>query len=404
MVTTFYPPYSFGGDANFVRNLSHQLAARGHSVDILHCRDSYRLMGGLEPANIPAEPANITVHALDSRWGPLSPFATHQFGYPLFKTRQIESVLSKSFDVIHYHNVSLIGGPAVLQYGAATKLYTWHEYWLVCPTHLLMRDGQEPCAERHCTSCALKQNRPPQFWRSTGLLQRSLASIDVFFSPSRFGIAKHSELRLQAPVIHLPPFVPRADSPPPAAQTEPYFLYAGRLEHAKGPQTLIEPFRHWNRAKLILAGAGAQQKNLRRAAAGSDRIELTGHLSGDALRALYRNAVALIVPSLTYELSPLVILEAFQEGTPVIVRDHGSLPELVLDSGGGLLYSNNDELIAQACRLLSDTRLRQELGARGREAVLTRWSAKAHMNRYLQVIDEAIERKRAQSNAGVQFA
>jgi glycosyltransferase involved in cell wall biosynthesis len=198
--------------------------------------------------------------------------------------------------------------------------------------------------------------------------------------------------------------VPSADAAPSVAQTDPYFLYAGRLEHAKGPQTLIEPFRAWKHAKLVLAGTGSQETSLRQAAAGSDRIQFLGHLSSEALRPLYRNAVALIVPSLTYELFPLVILEAFNEGTPVIVRDHGSLPEPVLDSGGGLLYATPEELIARSGGLLSDRKLRNELGARGRDTVLTRWSPKAHMDRYLQVIDEAMERKREQSRAGVQFA
>ena len=44
MITTFYPPYSFGGDAVFVQRLCNELASRGHHVEIIHCRDSFRIL------------------------------------------------------------------------------------------------------------------------------------------------------------------------------------------------------------------------------------------------------------------------------------------------------------------------------------------------------------------------
>jgi len=43
MITTFYPPYNLGGDGIFVQRLSNALARRGHTVDVIHCIDAYRL-------------------------------------------------------------------------------------------------------------------------------------------------------------------------------------------------------------------------------------------------------------------------------------------------------------------------------------------------------------------------
>ena len=43
MVTTFYPPYHFGGDGTYVRALSEALVKRGHEVTVVHCEDAYRL-------------------------------------------------------------------------------------------------------------------------------------------------------------------------------------------------------------------------------------------------------------------------------------------------------------------------------------------------------------------------
>ena len=87
-------------------------------------------------------------HGLKSRWGFLSPLSTLETGIPLFKRSRIREILSAGFDVIHYHNVSLVGGPKILEYGQAIKLYTPHEYWLVCPTHMLFRFNREPCLRR----------------------------------------------------------------------------------------------------------------------------------------------------------------------------------------------------------------------------------------------------------------
>lgn len=393
MITTFYPPYNFGGDGIFVRDLSHELAARGHEVHVIHCRDAYRALARSEPAASHRDHPGVTVHGLESGVGALSPLATQQTGRPFFKARQIEGVLAGGFDVIHYHNISLIGGPALLALGrAAVKIYTVHEYWLVCPTHLLFRFGRAPCAVRHCTLCSLSYGRPPQWWRSTGLLATEIRHVDAFLSPSRFGIASHRRFGFDAPMIHLPSFVPDGVAGDdgsvggPVGDGEPYFLYAGRLEHAKGPQTLIAHFRRRGRARLVLAGAGTDEARLRRLAGDDDRIRLLGLVDRTDLRAWYRNAVAVVVPSLNVEILPLVILEAAREGTPVVVRNCGALPEVITESGGGLIYDDDDQLEAALARLLDDPGLRAELGRRARRAYEAQWSAEVHVRRYLEIV------------------
>jgi hypothetical protein len=44
MITTFYPPYAFGGDGVYVQQLSNELAKRGHQVEVVHCRDTYNVL------------------------------------------------------------------------------------------------------------------------------------------------------------------------------------------------------------------------------------------------------------------------------------------------------------------------------------------------------------------------
>ena len=83
MVTTFYPPHHFGGDAVFIRRLVGALARRGHTVDVIHDVDAYDLLRrDSEPAPL-TEPEGVTLHPLRSRFGSLSCLATQQTGRPI---------------------------------------------------------------------------------------------------------------------------------------------------------------------------------------------------------------------------------------------------------------------------------------------------------------------------------
>ncbi len=64
MLTTFYPPFHFGGDAIGVQRLSQALVRRGHHVTVIHDVDAYNaLRQGAEPSVQP-EPAGLEVERL----------------------------------------------------------------------------------------------------------------------------------------------------------------------------------------------------------------------------------------------------------------------------------------------------------------------------------------------------
>jgi glycosyltransferase involved in cell wall biosynthesis len=400
MITTFYPPYNFGGDGIFVRRLSNELARRGHQVDVIHCIDAYRLLARQEPARTYDDHPNVTVHGLTSPFGFLSPLATQQTGFPFFKSGRIQQILEKGFDVIHYHNVSLVGGPKILECGQSIKLYTMHEYWLICPTHVLFRFNRAACTRPHCFLCNLTYKRPPQWWRYLGLLEAAVKHVDAFIAPSRFSKDRHYEMGLDVPIVYLPNFVPTAEATSPTsegavgeASEEPYFLFVGRLEKLKGLQTLIPVFRHYRKAQLLIAGTGSYESRLRQLAEGSVNIRFLGHLSGQRLQALYRQAVAVIVPSITFEMFSLVTIEAFRQKTPAIVRNLGGMPEIIEESGGGFVYETEEELVAGMDQLLADPSYRRQVGWRGYQAYQQNWTPEAHLKRYFALIGEIALRK-----------
>jgi glycosyltransferase involved in cell wall biosynthesis len=394
MITTFYPPYNFGGDGISVHRLSNELARRGHQVEVIHSIDAHRVLARRQPVETYCDHHNVTVHGLKSPFGLLAPLASQQLGFPFLNVARIKRILEKRFDVIHYHNISLFG-PKILEYGRGIKIYTMREYWLVCPTHTLFRFNSAACIRPHCFACSLIYKRPPQWWRYTGSLEAAVKHVDAFIAPSRFSKEIHLRKGLNVPIVHLPNFVPLAEAEPLTSEhavfqppEKPYFLFVGRLEKLKGLQTLIPIFRRYHKAELWIAGKGDYERRLRQLADGTVNIRFLGFLSDRQLQDLYRKAVAVIVPSICFEVFGLVIIEAFRQRTPVIVRNLGGMPETVQESGGGLIYDTDEELLAAMDQLLADSAYRRRLGLLGHTALEKKWTADAHLQRYFELIGE----------------
>ena len=142
----------------------------------------------------------------------------------------------------------------------------------------------------------------------------------------------------------------------------------GRLEKLKGLQTLIPIVGRYSKAQLWIAGTGSYEPRLRQLAEGKANIRFLGHLTDRQLQVLYRRAVAVIVPSLCFEVFAQVIIEAFRQQTPAIVRNLGGMPEVIEESGGGFVYDTEEELVAAMDQLLADPSHRRGLGLRGYEA------------------------------------
>jgi glycosyltransferase involved in cell wall biosynthesis len=394
MLTTFFGSHSFGGDAAFVDRLSRTLARHGHEVHVIHCRDAFEVSRGDQTPRPYEPPPGVVTHPLKSPFSVLSPLATHQTGLPLFKARAIRRLVRAIRpDVLHFHNLSLIGGPGLLGTPApgAVRLMTAHEHWLVCPLSVLWKFDADVCETPRCVRCCLKAGRPPQLWRETGLMARSLDLLDALICPSRSTRFEHARRGVEARTVHLPYFLPHDYTGLPPAPTpryaRPYVAAAGRLEKIKGFQDAIDAVRGLHHVDLRIAGSGGFEAALRAQARGLDNVHFEGRLDAAGLAALFRGARAVVVPSKVYETFGYVVLEAFDEGTPVVVRNLGALPELVEESQGGLVFDSTDEMAAALDRLVRDEPLRDALGENGRRARHEVWSEEHHLERYFALIE-----------------
>ena len=377
-----------------IQRLSRALVKRGFDVTVIHDTDAYMTLAGKRPTGGRSNHEMMADGVRVLRVGGAVPQAanllTHQFGLPVVHGEHIKHLLEDGdFDIIWYHNISMIGGPKLLTYGRGLKIYEAHEHWLVCPTHVLWRYNKELCDKRRCLSCTMSYGRPPQLWRYGPLLKKCMDSVDVVIAKSMFSAAKHKEFGFEREMYVVPYFLPDASEAPGDAappQERPYFLFVGRLEKIKGLDDVIPAFRARPDVDLIVLGDGEHAPALKEMARGLENVKFLGRLAPEALSVYYKHAVALIVPSVCFETFGIILIESFQKGTPVLARRIGPFPEIVEAIGGGELFSTQEEMIHAMAQLTGDSGYRERLAQACRSSFATHWSEDVVMRQYLDVL------------------
>jgi glycosyltransferase involved in cell wall biosynthesis len=169
--------------------------------------------------------------------------------------------------------------------------------------------------------------------------------------------------------------------------------YFARICPEKGLHVLAEAFRLMQEqpsaptARLRVSGwLGANHQvyfdDVRRtltAAGLGDRFEYVASPDHASKVRFLQSVDVLSVPTVYREPKGLYVLEALANGVPVVEPRHGSFPELMEATGGGLLVEPNDPggLAAALRSLADDGGHRAELGRKGKEAVHRRFHAAA---------------------------
>jgi glycosyltransferase involved in cell wall biosynthesis len=388
MVTTFYPPLHAGGDAIYVQALARALSREGHDVDVIHCEDAARLAGARRPDTSLHEDrdGDICVHRLRHPFGFLSPLFTHQTGRPGPKLKALRALLERGYDVIHFHNISLVGGPGVLGLGRArVRLYTLHEHWLICPTHVLWKNRERACERPTCFSCSIRSGIAPQWWRRSRFIEHELRHVDLVLAPSAFSADRHRAAGIVRPIEVLPHFS-RLDPglafvPGPPAR--PRFLFVGRVTVTKGVGVLAALFAGLPQYDLWIAGDGDLLPALEARYKNAPNIRFLGRVDAPSLTQLYGSATATIVASLAPEAHTLVALESFAHKTPVLALDVGGCGEAVRASGGGIVCRDVDDLATAIHTIARNPDVGRELGWRGRKAFEEKYTERTHVDAYL---------------------
>jgi glycosyltransferase involved in cell wall biosynthesis len=301
-------------------------------------------------------------------------------------------------DLVHAHNLWAFPADFVLALrGAGVPIVqTVHDYSLLCPNSWCVRgDGTvcaggpgEQCFRHDCQRNAPFDARTVHAARLRFELMR--ACVDSFLCPSAF-LAEHMRAHGFERARELPYFADAAASLPTppgyAERTRGQVLYVGRLVPEKGVEYLVRALPRLQQlvpeARLCLVGGGTEEarlKQLARELGVADVADFRGRVPHQQVQQHFHSALVQVLPSIWCENSPLTTYESFQAGLPMVASDIAGLPNLVRDTGAGLLARPRDPRdFADKIAHLLTRREDWERHARAATAALARYAEEFHM-------------------------
>ncbi|MDE3088586.1 MAG: glycosyltransferase [Chloroflexota bacterium] len=369
-----------GGMNVYVRELSRELAARGHRVDVFTRSASARVphkdVGGLGPGarvfHIPA--------------GPEEPYSKHRlFNYLPEFTHGVQAVMENEnvrYDVYHSHYwLSGWVARALQECQRAPVVQMFHTLG-VMKNRVARRNGDDQETDRRIEVEREIMQFADHIVASTPRDRQQM--VDLYAAPA-------DRISIIPPGVDLKLFHP---IPAVAAKelietrTDDHsVLFVGRIDPVKGidiwfqAMALVVKENPELRGHLCVCLVGGdldeetpadaelvRLQALKEELGISDLVTFLGRRTQEALVYYYAAADAVVMPSL-YESFGMVALEAMACGTPVVASDVGGLSYLVRDGETGFLVPERDPRALANCLtlLLRDPALRARLGRRGIE-------------------------------------
>jgi glycosyltransferase involved in cell wall biosynthesis len=316
-------------------------------------------------------------------------------------------------DVVHFQHTLFLGYDLVSQarrvLPEAPILYTLHDYWPICHREglLLRTKANELCLKAtpgRCHEC-FPSVSPQEFFLRTRFVKSRLAAVDLFLSPSQFLIDRFVDWGVAADRIRLEQlgrFDVEPVSDPAEERPRTRFGFFGQVNRYKGVDVLLEAARMLEdtpdaRVWLHTGGLEFQPADfqtrfaelLERAKA---NVVHMGPYDRAALPALMAGIDWVVVPSIWWENSPLVIQEAFQFGRPVICSNIGAMAEKVTDQVNGLHFRVGDP--TSLARKLRQAATTPGLWERLRSGIPEAYSMDRHVASLGEIYLDEITRRR----------
>lgn len=377
-----FPPQYTGGAEWEAYNTAQALAARGHTVQVL-CVERIDLgtAAGLTWSDETYE--GLAVRRLSFNLSAAPDPARWEYDNAWIGDHLRTLIAEYRPDVFHLMGGYLLSGRALRaarELGVPTVV-SLMDFWFLCPRISMWRSNDTlstlPIDPVNCARCLGEEQRryrwlgaaAPTFmqtyWRAQtaaiGRIQQRQAFLSETLQAANTIICRSQFVRQMFIETGVPPerlrFLRQGRDFPAftAAQIEksPTAIlrvgYLGQMAPHKGVHVLLQALRYLPRLPLIvrlygnLAPFPQYTTRLRQFVAEDHRARFAGMYHSPAeLQMILRDLDVIVVPSVWYENSPNVILEAFAHRTPVIVSNLGGMAELVQDGENGLRFIPND--------------------------------------------------------------
>ena len=309
-------------------------------------------------------------------------------------------------DVVHFHNTFLRISPAayyVVKDLGLPVVQTLHNYRLICPGALLMRDGKA------CEDCLRKIVPWPGVvhgcWRNSrsgttvvaamltfhSILRTWENQVDVYIALTEFARKKFVQGGLPEEKIVVKPNFVHPD-PGDGEHKGNFALFVGRLSAEKGIRIMLSAWRLLKSVPLKIVGDGPLMSEVK---AQIEReqlaIEVLGRRPREEVFSLMRQASFLLFPSEWYEGFPVTIAEAFACGLPVLTSRLGAMAELVEDGQIGLLFEpgNPEDLAARVAWAWTHPEEMRRMGNAARQEFEEKYTAEKNYQMLMQIYEQA---------------
>jgi glycosyltransferase involved in cell wall biosynthesis len=272
----------------------------------------------------------------------------------------IQKLHGQKIDVFHFHHFWSVGTDLIIQlmecFPAAKFILTLHELLAIC-----LRDGQmvrtkanELCyrpSDIECHMC-FPQFDKDQFRARRLFLSQLLARFDLLISPSAFVAGRINEWGVSKKVHviengYTPPSeIPQIDTDEEVLTKR--FAFFGQPTPFKGLDVFISAASQVNRDDVTFAIYGCDRKKFVEQFGPqwdvvidglAGRLQFLGPYDPQSVLQLMQHNGWIVISSIWWENSPLVIQEAFLAGRPPIVADIGGMSEKVENGVNGLYFT-----------------------------------------------------------------
>ena len=241
-------------------------------------------------------------------------------------------------DIVNVHNLYPFISPAALfecKKSGVPVVMTIHNFRLICPTGLFMRDGLpcEVCLERGNEWSCVRYNCECNRLKSIGYTLRNVyarwtgayrKNVAAFACITDFQRQKLIAAGYEAERVTV---IPNGIDAPTSYDLTGgnYVAYIGRLSYEKGYDLLIEVARRNPSIPFRFAGAKREQSDMEI----PGNVEFMGYLQKEELSDFICHSRFVVMPSRCYEGFPMAILEAACYGKPTIGPAHGGFTEII---------------------------------------------------------------------------
>jgi len=328
--------------------------------------------------------------------------------------RELSSLLREARpDIAHFHNTFPLISPsayAACHDAGVPVVQTLHNYRFVCAAATLYRDGFtcEKCLGRspwpgvlHRCYRGSSAGSTAVAWMLDSNRDRGtyLRLVDRYIALTNFAAGKFVEGGLPAERIVVKPNFVVTDRQPGQGGGG-YVVYAGRLSIEKGVMTLLEGWRQLPDVKLVIVGEGPLRGEMERFVVQHGLpVEFLGLQPRERVIDIIASADLEVVTSEWYEGFPLVIVEAYAVGTPVVCSRIGSLVEIVPDGETGFMYEQgNASALARTVRsALGDPVRLKEMRARARRRYVTHFTPERNFSMLTEIYQGVLDQQQART-------